>query len=106
FLTERPRVPHPEEPRARRMGSLSRRSGHSTSHPIIPSEGIPMRRSLVASSLVGAAALASIFAFRSAPAKPGDNQPRVAEPTAKAAGPALPVSQVALFSSGVGYFQR
>src|SRR5271154_4241075 len=65
-----------------------------------------MRRVLVASSLAGAAALAGVFAFRSAPAKPGDNQPPVAEPTAKAAGPALPVSQVALFSSGVGYFQR
>ncbi len=65
-----------------------------------------MRRPLIATSLAGAAALAGVFALKStAPAKPGEQDQPIDAP-AKAAGPALPVSQVVLFSSGVGYFQR
>jgi hypothetical protein len=63
-----------------------------------------MRRSLLFTSLAGATALSTVLALKSfSPAKPGDAEPAVA---AAAATTQLPISQVVLFSSGVGYFQR
>src|SRR5262245_21630304 len=66
--------------------------------PPIRSGVVPMRRTLLAAGLVGAAALAGFFALRS---------PVTARPAAPAADALrLPIKQVVLFSSGVGYFQR
>ncbi len=63
-----------------------------------------MRRSLVIASLAGATTVASFLGFKAfnPPAKAGP-EPAV---VARAAGTQLPIAQVVLFSSGVGYFQR
>jgi hypothetical protein len=63
-----------------------------------------MRRSLVAASLTGGLALAAILGLgvSSRSAQSGDNGPG----PAKAVAAPLPIAQVVLFSSGVGYFQR
>jgi len=62
-----------------------------------------MRRALVAASLSGGLALAAIVGLHvsSRPAQSGD-----VAPAAKAVALPLPIAQVVLFSSGVGYFQR
>ena len=63
-----------------------------------------MRRSLLVTSLAGAAALSAVLGFKSlSPAKPGDE---LTTPAARASASNLPIQQVVLFSSGVGYFQR
>jgi hypothetical protein len=65
-----------------------------------------MRRKLLAAGSVGVAALAGFLILKPvpSPAEPGKEP---ANPSLlKPAGPPLPVSQVVLFSSGVGYFQR
>jgi hypothetical protein len=61
-----------------------------------------MRRAFVAVSASAGVALAVIVGFHlsSRPAQSGDANP------AKVVAPPLPIAQVVLFSSGVGYFQR
>src|SRR6266705_7124256 len=61
-----------------------------------------MRRTVILTALGGMLALAGVLVF-----KPG-HLPAGPEPAAtpKATAPQLPVAQVVLFSSGVGYFQR
>src|SRR5437870_2509776 len=65
-----------------------------------------MRRSLLAALAVGGLALTGslVMHFSSAKAQPGANPANVA--VTKAPTNQLPISQVVLFSSGVGYFQR
>jgi hypothetical protein len=65
-----------------------------------------MRRSLITAGAAGTLALGTglTLHFTASQAIPNPQLP--SDPPAKAAGPALPVSQVVLFSSGVGYFQR
>jgi hypothetical protein len=65
-----------------------------------------MRRALLATVLTGGLALAAVLGFHlsSRPALSGDNGPGPAP--AKADTAPLPIAQVVLFSSGVGYFQR
>src|SRR5438876_8402503 len=58
-------------------------------------------RTPLIAGLIGSAAVAGFFVFRS-PASLG----RPAAPNPEAAASKLPVKQVVLFSSGVGYFQR
>jgi hypothetical protein len=64
-----------------------------------------MRRTWLLAPLAGALALGGFFALKPSPtpAGPGDPAP---VPAAQVAGPALPVTQAILYSSGVGYFQR
>src|SRR5438309_9577332 len=66
-----------------------------------------MRRTLLVVGFAGVVALAAVFAFQPppAPAEPGKGK-EGGRPAAKSASPQLPVAQVVLFSSGVGYFQR
>jgi hypothetical protein len=65
-----------------------------------------MQRTLLTASLAGGLALAGIFAYQAATAaKPGDPTP-VAEAASRAPAAQLPINQVVLFSSGVGFFQR
>ncbi len=62
-----------------------------------------MRRTLLVAPIVGAAALAAVFASR--PAAPAEGTR--SEAAAKApSSPNLPISEAVLFSSGVGFFQR
>jgi len=64
-----------------------------------------MRRTLLTASLAGGVALAGLFAYKaSSAAKPGD--PPAAEAASRAPAAQLPINQVVLFSSGVGFFQR
>jgi hypothetical protein len=64
-----------------------------------------MRRTLLAGSLAAVVALGGLLGFwRSSSAGPEKAAPLPEAPAAKAA--ALPVSEVILYSSGVGYFQR
>src|SRR6266566_3113333 len=58
------------------------------------------RRTVVVSSLAGAAALAAFIALK--PSAPQANAALAAKPDSSQ----LPVAQVILYSSGVGYFQR
>jgi hypothetical protein len=64
-----------------------------------------MRRSLVAAAILGFALLAGLFLLRpgSSTAKPDKDQPDALVPRP---GSALPIGNVILYSSGVGYFQR
>src|SRR5215831_3722503 len=64
-----------------------------------------MRRAVLVSAAVGVAALTTFFLLRpgDAPAKP-DKLGQDDSPSLKTAQ--LPIGQVVLFSSGVGYFQR
>ena len=64
-----------------------------------------MRRKLLFYGLITAAAVSAVTVWRySAAAGPGGPAP--AEPPEPQAGKALPLTQVILFNSGVGYFQR
>src|SRR5215468_8194080 len=64
-----------------------------------------MRRYLLAVPLAGAAALGGLlFLWRTSSAGPEKPAPLPEAPAAKSAS--LPVSEVILYSSGVGYFQR
>jgi len=65
-----------------------------------------MRHALVAVSLTGGLALAAVLGLgvSSRSAQPGDNGPGPGP--ARAVAAPLPIAQVVLFSSGVGYFQR
>src|SRR4051794_25277965 len=67
----------------------------------VPGVSTMRTRTLLASGLLGSAALVGFFAFRT-PASVA----RPAAPSPDAATANLPVKQVVLFSSGVGYFQR
>src|SRR5262249_60864917 len=65
-----------------------------------------MRRTFVVASLAGAVVLAGLLVLLrpgSSPAKPGKEgaDPAVVKPAAQ-----LPIGNVILYSSGVGYFQR
>jgi hypothetical protein len=63
-----------------------------------------MRRSLLVASVAGTIALATVLIMKTpSAAKPGDNGD---PPGIPAAATQLPIAQVVLFSSGVGYFQR
>jgi len=62
-----------------------------------------MRRTLLLAPLAGALAVGGFFALRPSPSPAGDPAPA---PAAQVGGPALPVAQAILYSSGVGYFQR
>src|ERR1700736_1651894 len=66
-----------------------------------------MRRTLWITPVVVAAALAAVFLCKphSSPADPPIAVAAPA-PASRSVAPQLPVSQVVLFSSGVGYFQR
>jgi hypothetical protein len=65
-----------------------------------------MRRTLLLASLTGGIALATVLALRApVTAKPGDAAPSEFQ-GAKLSANQLPIAQVVLFSSGVGYFQR
>jgi hypothetical protein len=64
-----------------------------------------MRRRLFAAAALGAAGLVTGLALWSS-ASPADAGKADAAPALAKARPQLPVSQVVLFSSGVGYFQR
>ncbi|MBL8798136.1 MAG: DUF4139 domain-containing protein [Planctomycetia bacterium] len=64
-----------------------------------------MQRTLLTASLAGGVAVAGLFAYQAQSAKPGD-PPAAAEPASRAPAAQLPINQVVLFSSGVGYFQR
>jgi hypothetical protein len=64
-----------------------------------------MRRTLLTASLAGGLALAGLSAYKATfAAKPGDPPP--AEAASRAPAAQLPINQVVLFSSGVGFFQR
>ncbi len=63
-----------------------------------------MRRTFWAAGLTGVAAVATVLALRPIPAPAGNKDADAV--VSKPAAPQLPVSQVVLFSSGVGYFQR
>ncbi|OAI47875.1 hypothetical protein AYO44_08565, partial [Planctomycetaceae bacterium SCGC AG-212-F19] len=64
-----------------------------------------MRRSLLVASLAGTTTLAALIGLKwSGPATAGPEPAAVV--AARTAGTQLPISQVVLFSSGVGYFQR
>ena len=69
-----------------------------------------MRHTLIAVALVGAVSLAALAVWRTQPSAAGPQPP--AEPAAAGNGNArspatpLPIAQVILFRSGVGYFQR
>src|SRR5436305_13098140 len=65
-----------------------------------------MRRTFSILALAGLAVVALVVALvwpRSVPAQLGQSG---AAPVARPADPRLPISRVALFTSGVGYFQR
>src|SRR5215470_3678693 len=62
-----------------------------------------MRRAILFVVPVAVAGLVTGLVVRSSPSTAGPNRPEAARP--EAAAP-LPVNQVVLFSSGVGYFQR
>lgn len=66
-----------------------------------------MRRTYLFAATAGAVAVAAVFLLRpaSSPAGPG-GKPPAAAPAAPAKDAQLPIAQVVLFSSGVGYFQR
>jgi hypothetical protein len=64
-----------------------------------------MRRTWLLVPLAGALALGGFFALKPSPSPAGPGDPPVV-PAAQVAGPALPVTQAILYSSGVGYFQR
>ena len=62
-----------------------------------------MRRKLLAASILGAIAVAGAVALKhSLAAKPAQAEPVLT----KGGATQLPIGQVVLFSSGVGYFQR
>ena len=67
-----------------------------------------MRRTWVLASLSGGAALAAAVAFIVWPARSPADPPKPSDqpPAAAAEAAQLPIGQVVLFSSGVGYFQR
>src|SRR5881397_2713564 len=64
-----------------------------------------MRRKLLYTATAAGALLAAVAAWRLAATEAGQGPPAEAGPD-KAAPPALPLTQVVLFNSGVGYFQR
>jgi hypothetical protein len=64
-----------------------------------------MRRPILAAVVMGAMFLAVVAWKTASSAKPGDSGPNPAA-AAKAPVEQLPIGQVVLFSSGVGYFQR
>src|SRR5947209_20221255 len=68
--------------------------------------GRQMRRTLFAVGLAGAIALAAVVALKPSPAPAEPDKGKPGEAPSGRAAPQLPVSQVVLFSSGVGYFQR
>src|SRR5437762_697727 len=67
-----------------------------------------MRRTLLLAPVAGALALGGFLALRPAesPAGPAQPEPAGKAAPAQAGGPALPIAQAILYSSGVGYFQR
>src|SRR3954469_19298078 len=65
-----------------------------------------MHRKVIAAALVGGMALAAILLLKPAPSPAEAVKESAVTPALKTASPQLPVSQVVLFSSGVGYFQR
>jgi hypothetical protein len=71
-----------------------------------------MRRVILLAAVTGLAAVAGLTAYFALPSKTPADPPKTGEPPlARAAAPSessvqLPIGQVVLFSSGVGYFQR
>jgi hypothetical protein len=69
-----------------------------------------MRHTLIAVALVGAVSVAALVAWRTQPSAAGPQPPAEAPApvngNARQAATPLPIAQVILFSSGVGYFQR
>src|SRR2546428_2592736 len=66
-----------------------------------------MRRTIIASALVAGTAIAAYCLLQPAPLPAGPAAEAAVSPTLKSGSPPqLPVGQVVLFSSGVGYFQR
>src|SRR6516164_3031458 len=63
-----------------------------------------MRRKLLAGAVAGGLAIGAGLFFTRSEAQSGNNPGPVDVP--KAAASQLPIAQVVLFSSGVGYFQR
>jgi len=61
---------------------------------------------IITSALVAGTALAAYYALQPAPLPAGPAPEVAVAPALKATSPQLPVGQVVLFSSGVGYFQR
>src|SRR5262245_40417679 len=82
------------------MGHRRRRAGVAV--PLLPMRGRPMRRLYWLAPAVLAAVTASVFVFH----RTAVTAPREGAGTGTATAPALPISKVVLFSSGVGYFQR
>ncbi|HZY87392.1 MAG TPA: DUF4139 domain-containing protein, partial [Gemmataceae bacterium] len=64
-----------------------------------------MRRTCLCLCLIGAVAVTALVAWRTAPGRAQPAAPAPA-PLEKPAAKGLPLAQVILFSSGVGYFQR
>jgi len=64
-----------------------------------------MRRPILAAVVMGGMFLTAVAWKTASSAKPGDSGPNPAA-AAKAPVEQLPIGQVVLFSSGVGYFQR
>src|SRR5262245_55576366 len=64
-----------------------------------------MRRKLLAGAVAGGLALGAGLFFSHSEAQTPNNTPPAVDPTKAAAGQ-LPIAQVVLYSSGVGYFQR
>jgi hypothetical protein len=64
-----------------------------------------MRRKLLCTATAAATLLAAVIVWRLTATEPGQGPPPEASP-GKAAPPALPLTQVVLFNSVVGYFQR
>ena len=69
-----------------------------------------MRRTIIAAGSVGVIALAALILWVAGPTTAKDEAPAPANNNgnvqAKAPGTQLPIAQVILFNSGVGYFQR
>ncbi len=67
-----------------------------------------MRRTCLCLCLIGAVAVTALVAWRVTPgrAQPADHPPAAPAPAEPPGAKGLPLAQVILFSSGVGYFQR
>src|SRR2546423_9138459 len=65
-----------------------------------------MRQTVLTVALVGGMALAAFLLLKPSPSPAEAAKESAISPAVKPASPQLPVSQVVLFSSGVGYFQR
>src|SRR5260370_6495999 len=93
----------------KRFGLGIRRSVVNRDHEpptLLADGGQSMRRCLVAASIIGAVLLAGlVILLRPGPstAKPDKDQPDALVPRP---GSVLPIGNIILYSSGVGYFQR